>query len=166
MAERRIEIESGEWDWRITEPESSQSPYVSGLVHPTGDADPDSTTDPETAEADPVVLLLEDPENPDHWMSSVLSVEDAEGDLSQDDVLDRARTPDVRQRPGRDGRIWRAVRIEKPEAVVENAEFERSAEHVRVSREGAPERVVPLPGDRPLGTLSRDELLELFEGGE
>lgn len=164
MGERQIEVESGKWRWSITRLGRAKRPSVSGFFRPPGEADPDPDAEGPLGDAELPVLLLEDPEDTAHLMSATLSDDVGEDDVSEEELLILARDPDWRQLTDPDGRIWRIERVEKPAAVMEEAEFERSADHVRISIEGGPERVVPLPEGRLLGMLRREELLKLVEG--
>lgn len=158
MAEGRMELESGAWSWRVEDLAMATGPYVAGF-RPPGDADPDAETDAERVEADGrLVLVLEDPENPDHWMARAIRTGD--GESSEDELKELARDPDLRQIVDEEGRIWRIERMERPDAVRETADFDRSAPKVMATSEGGPERVVSLPEGGRIGTLTRDALLE------
>jgi hypothetical protein len=165
MAERQIEVESGKWRWSITRLRGAKRPSGLGYNRPSGPVDADPEAEDASADSDLPVLLLEDPDDNEHLMSATLTDDVSEADMSPDEVTDLARDPDWRQLPGPDGRIWRVEKMEKPEAVAEEARFERSANHVSISSDGGPERVLPLPEGVSLGTLTREQLVELVERG-
>ena len=165
MAERQIEVESGRWRWSIRRMGGAKGPTTSGFSRPSGESDPDPEAEEASGDSDLPVLLLEDPEDTEHLMSARLEDDVREDDVTDDELVALARDPDWRQFTGPDGRLWRVERVDKPEAVMEEAEFERSADHVLLSIEGGPGRLLPLPEGARLGTLSREELLDLA-GGE
>jgi len=160
MDEGQIELESGIWRWTVTELAGDASPHPQGF-RPVGDTDPDESRAP-AAEDGRTMLMLHDPEDPDHWMVRDLADGAADEGISEDEVAALGRDPDRRQLTDPSGRIWRVERIEKPEAVLEGVEFERADVKVQVSSNGAPPRLVPLPDGRTLGTMKREELLALM----
>lgn len=160
MDEGHIELESGTWRWRVTDLQGDANPHPQGF-RPVGDTDPDEAPGP-AAEDGQTILMLEDPEDPEHWMVRDLASGAGADGLSEDDVAAMARDPDRRQLTDPDGAIWRVERIEKPEAVRKDVEFERAAVKVRFSSEGGPPRLAALPEGRTLGTMGREELLGLI----
>jgi hypothetical protein len=163
MDEGQIELESGTWRWSVTDLPGDTNPHAEGF-RPVADADPDEAPAP-SAEDGQTMLMLQDPEDPEHWMVRDLPDTAAGDGLSEDDVAAMARDPDKRQLTDPSGGIWRIERIEKPEAVREDVDFERADIKVRISSEGGPPRLVPLPNGRTLGTMRREELLTLIEEG-
>lgn len=159
MNEGHIELESGPWDWRIADLEGQAGGYVAG-ARPAGEADPDAARDTGPRS----VLLLEKPGEPDSWMIKDLPPGAADEDVSEDRVLDLARDANRRQIVDGDGKVWRLDAIPDPEAVREEADYERGAHEIRATSDGGPERIVPLPGNHRLGTMSRDELLGIIAG--
>lgn len=158
VAEGRMELESGAWRWRLEDLAVATGPYKTGL-RPESDADPDAEADAERSEEDGgSVLVLEDLEDPEHWMAREIPWR--EGDPSESELHELARDPDLRQVVDDDGRVWRIESLDKPAAVREDAAFERSTPKIRAAKEGGPERVVSLPDGGRLGTLRRDALLE------
>lgn len=152
MNAHEIELDSGAWSWRVARLEGNASSYQAG-ERPAGQADPDPREDTQT------VLLLEAPGDPENWMSRNLPRGVGGSDIDEDDVVRMARHPDRRQVVDGDGKVWRVEPVEKPEAVRETHDFERSAPKVRATSAGGPERIVSLPENRPLGAVSHDELL-------
>ncbi len=159
MNEGRIELESGPWDWRVADLEGQADGYLAG-ARPAGEADPDVARDagPQS------VLLLERPGNPDSWMMKELPAGAADEEIPEDRVVELARDADRRQLVDGDGKVWRMDAIPDPESIRKGAEFERGAHEIRATSDGGPERIIPLPGNRRLGTMSRDELLRIVAG--
>ena len=156
--EGRIELDSGQWTWRISEMGAGGTPYTAGK-RPAGEGDPDPR--PES----PPVLVLEDPEDPDHWMTRELDRALRGRELTGKSVSSLGEDPDQRQLVDDEGKTWRLERIGKPGATREDADYETARRKVKVTSEGGPERTISMPDGRYLGQLTRDELIQLVGSG-
>ena len=154
----RIELDSGDWEWRVTELGAGTAPYKVGN-RPAGERDPDPR--PES----PPVLVLEDPADPDHWMTRELDRAMRGEEITGESVSSLGKDPDQRQVVGDDGKVWKVERIGSPGATREGADFERAPRKVRVTSEGGPDRTISIPEGRYLGQLTREEVVELVESG-
>lgn len=157
-SEGRIKLDSGDWTWRVTELGAGTAPYKVGN-RPAGERDPDPR--PES----PPVLVLEDPNDPDHWMTRELDRALRDEDIAEDDVGALGRDPDQRQVVDPEGKTWKVERIRSPRATRKGADFEEAPEKIKVTSEGGPERTIIMPEGRYLGQLTRKELIQLVGSG-
>ncbi|TVP45632.1 MAG: hypothetical protein EA350_08795 [Gemmatimonadales bacterium] len=161
MDQERISISSGTWNWQVTGPGGHTGPHTAG-TQPAGMADPDPEADSGNA-----VLLLQDPENPNDWMTRELSPTMDPASMEKEELESLARHPDIRQVSGPGGEVWSVRRVPPPEAVrTGREEGDRAPLRVQASRGGAPPRLLELPEGKALGEMSREELLALLKGGE
>lgn len=155
MTQGDIELESGPWHWTVTDLEGRTEAYGAG-ARPAGEADPTARVEDGRA-----LLLLEDPKDPDHWMSRRLPTESADEPLPEAELKRLARNPDRRNLMDEDGTVWKFERIERPEPVREGAESEHASHKVTALAGSGPARTLSLPDDRRLGTATWDEMVEL-----
>ena len=134
------------------------APYKVGN-RPAGEGDPDPR--PES----PPVLVLEDPDDPDHWMTRELDRALRGEEITGESVSSLGQNPDQRQVVDDEGTIWRVESIRGPGATREGADFEEAPRKVKVTSEGGPERTISMPEGRYLGQLTRDELVQLVGSG-
>lgn len=149
-----IELRSGRWKWSVSELRGETVGYVAG-ARPAGEADPASL------EAGQTVLLLEDPQDPEHWMTRELPEGSADQEIAEEELRALAANPDRRSVQDREGTVWTIEPIDRPESVREDAAYERAPRKARVVGDGHQERMLSLPDDRPLGALTREELIDL-----
>ena len=148
MAYGDIELRSGKWKWTVAEL----------------DGGPADEADAARIDGRRTVLLLEDPMDLEHWMARELPNGRAKEPLSEQDVRSLARDPDRRHFMDDDGEVWLIEKIDRPPATRTDAELERGPPKVRVSENGGPKRIMALPDEQALGTLSSDELIRLARG--
>jgi len=157
MDQSRISISSGTWNWQVTDAGGHTGPHTAG-AKPAGTADPDPEADSGNA-----VLLLQDPENPNDWMTRELPSATDPSRIKKEELESLARHPDIRQISGPEGEIWSMRRVRSPEAVTPGDEAgDRAPLKVLASREGAPPRRLVLPEGKALGDMRKEELLPLL----
>ena len=149
-----IELSSGRWKWTVTELGDTEG-SVAGVRRARG-------ADPDRREGGPRVLLLEDPVDPDHWMTRQVPRRAAEEPIAYEELKALAADPDRRTVRDRQGTVWRIEPIDRPAASREEADFERAPRKVKASADGGQERTLALPDERPLGSMSREELIRLL----
>lgn len=154
--EGRIELDSGAWNWRVTD-KAATDPYKVGN-RPAGEGDP--APRPERGP----VLVLEDPSDPEHWMARELDRALHGEEITGKSVSSLSEDADRRQVVDDQGTVWRVEKIDGPGATREDADVERPPMKVRVTSEGGPARTISMPEGRFLGQLTREELLKLVEG--
>ncbi len=154
MSNDRLELESGNWNWKLVDLKARSEPQ-SGTLRgaETIDADPDPGRK---------MLLLEDDEHAGDWMSREVPPDVSADDISQEQLLEIAREPGERHLTDAEGKVWTIEPVPRPEAGKTEAEFDRPRKKVQVSSGGGPARLLTLPEGTMLGTISRDELLELI----
>jgi hypothetical protein len=158
MRHGQIELESGTWNWQLTELRGRSGPHRAGERN-AGTADPD----PDADESGRNVLLLEDPEHPGDWMTCDLDPTAEPDGIPDEEVASLAREPELRQLTDPEGKVWSFEALPRPESVERTNRFDRPSARVRASSGGGPARVVPLPRDATLGTLTHEELLGLVK---
>lgn len=160
MEKERISISSGTWKWQVTGPGGHTGPHTAG-TQPAGAADPDPEADSGNA-----VLLLQDPDSPNDWMTRELDPTLDPSTMEKEELESLARHPDIRQVSGPEGEIWSVRTVPPPEAITTGDEGDRAPLRVQVSRGGAPPRLLKLPEGKALGEMGKDELLPLLNGGD
>ncbi len=158
MRSGTVELESGRWEWQLSESEGRTEPSSAGVRESAmGDAEPD-----EEGEDRGSRLQLEDPEDPRSRMSRRLPLR--AGMENEAEVRRLARDPDERTLVDENGTVWRFRAVERPDAAREDQGFDRPPQGVRYASEGEPDRVGNLPAGRTLGEATREELLEVLQG--
>ena len=149
-----IELSSGRWTWTVAELDGHGAGSVAG-------ARADGETERNGPDGGQTVLLLEDPMDPEDWMTRELPRRTAAEEIPDEELKALAADPDRRTLHDPDGTVWKIEPIDRPEPIREDAEFERAPRKVRVSANGGQERTLSLPDERPLGAVSSEELISL-----